>query len=152
MHKNLKGILNHVRIWLSRVAAPLVAILMAGCGGGESAHTHAPGDIERLSNATIYHLQDGVFIHEVFEGADHYYLVDDIVESYELTKEGLKYAREGAVGDTPRAPVGDIAAVLRDSDSRALFTRLRGDEATVKKIIESFGADATVDSLRNMTR
>jgi uncharacterized protein (TIGR03067 family) len=125
---------------------------LAESEGGESANLHAPGKIERLSSATIYHLKDGVFIHEVFEGADHYYLVNDIVESYELTQEGLKYIRQSAAGDMPRAPVGKIAAILREPDSSALFTRLSGDEATVKKIIESFAADVTVDSVRNLTR
>ena len=74
------------------------------------------------------------------------------MRSYELTHEGLKYAGDGAAGDTPRAPVGKIAAILRESDSIALFTTLSGDEATVNKIIESLTADTTVDSVRNMAR
>jgi hypothetical protein len=134
----------------------LVAIVIAGCGGGESAKPHAPGEIERLSNATIYHLKNGVFVHEAFEGADHYYLLHDIVESYELTQDGLKYVKKTSAGTnagtTPRPPVGEILCILRESDSSSLVTKLRGDEATIKRVIESFNADATVESVRNMTR
>ena len=153
VHKHLEGVMNNMRTWINGAVSLLVAIVIAGCGGGESAHTHAPGEIERLPNATIYHLKDGVFIHEVFEGADHYYLVDDnIVESYELTQEGLGYVKEnGNVGVAQRPSVGEILGALRDSDSRGLVTSLRGDEATVKSVIESFNADATVESVRNKT-
>jgi len=132
----------------------ILLTLLAGCGGGESAPPHAPGEIERLPNATIYHLKDGVFIHEVFEGADHYYLVDDhIIESYELTQERLGYVKEnGNAGVAHRAPVGEILCILRESDSSSLVTKLKGEEATIKRVIESFNADATVESVRNLTR
>ena len=83
MHKHVEGTMN--RTWINCVLSLLIAIVIAGCGGG-SAQPQAPGEIERLSNATIYHLKNGVFIHEAFEGADHYYLLHDLVESYEITR------------------------------------------------------------------
>jgi hypothetical protein len=102
--------------------------------------------------ATIYHLKNGVFIHEVFEGSDHYYLLeDDIVKSYELTQDGLTYAKVDSAGETPRPPVGKITGILRDSDSGSLVTRLSGDDAAIKRIIDGFGESATVDFVRNMT-
>jgi hypothetical protein len=154
VYKHLEGIVNNIRTWINGAVSLLVAIVIAGCGGGESAPIHAPGEIERLPNATIYHLKDGVFIHEVFEGADHYYLVDDyIVKSCEPTQEGLSYVKKnGNAGVAQRASVGEILGVLRDSDSRGLVTSLRGDEATIKRVIEGFNADATVESMRNLTR
>ena len=148
--------MNNTPIWINCVVTLLVVIVIAGCGVGESANTHAPGEIERLSNATIYHLKNGVFIHEAFEGADHYYLLHDIVESYELTQDGLKYVKKTSAGDnagtTPRPSAGEILCILRESDSSSLVTKLRGDEATIKRVIESINADATVESVRDMTR
>ena len=156
MHKHLEGIMNNLRTWINCVVSLLIAIVIAGCGGGDSAPTHAPGEIERLSNATIYHLKNGVFIHEAFEDADHYYLLHDMVESYELTQDGLKYVKKTSAGTnagtTPRPPVGEILCILRESDSRSLVTKLRCDEAAIKRIVESFNADATVESVREMTR
>ena len=156
MYKHLEGFMNNTPIWINCVVTLLVVIVIAGCGGGESANTHAPGEIERLSNATIYHLQDGVFIHEAIEGADHYYLLHDIVESYELTQDGLKYVKKTSAGTnagtTPRPPVGEILCILREPDSSSGVTKLRGDEETIKKVVESFNADATVESVRNIIR
>lgn len=156
MPKHLEGFMDHIRTWINCVLSLLAAIVIVGCGGGESARTHAPGEIERLPNATIYHLKDGVFIHEVFEGADHYYLLHDIVESYELTQDGLDYVKKTSAGTnagtTPRPPVGEILCILRESDSSSLVTKLKGDEATIKRVIEGFDADATVESVREMTR
>lgn len=144
--------MNNTPVWINCVVSLLVAIVIAGCGGGESTNTYAPGDIERLSNATIYHLQDGVFIHEAIEGADHYYLLHDIVESYELTQDGLKYVKKNSAGNSPRPPVGEILCIFREPDSSSLVTKFRGDEETIKKFIESFNADATVESVRNIIR
>jgi hypothetical protein len=152
MHKHLEGFMNNSRTWINCVVSLLIAIVFAGCGGGESVKAHSPGEIERLSNATIYHLKNGVFIHEAFEGADHYYLLHDIVESYELTQDGLKYAKTNSAGNTPRPPVEKILCILRESDSSSLATMLQVDEATIKRVIESFNADATVESVRNKTR
>ena len=156
MYKHLEGFMNNTPTWINCVVSLLVVIVIAGCGGGDSAPTHAPGEIERLSNATIYHLKNGVFIHEAFEGADHYYLLHDIVESYELTQDGLNYVKKTSAGTnagtTPRPPVGEILCILRESDSSSVVTKLPGDEATIKRVIEGFNADATVESVRNIIR
>lgn len=51
VHKYLGGIMTNIRTSIKCVVSLLVAIVIGGCGGGESAKPHAPGEIERLNTS-----------------------------------------------------------------------------------------------------
>ena len=84
------------------VAGFLMAALI-GCGN----QVGEPGTTEVRGDATVYHLEDGAFIHEFLNGTNHYYLVDRSVKSFELVQDGLSAVVatmvEDAGGVLPRA-------------------------------------------------
>lgn len=125
----------------------LTALMLASCGDGFR-NGYRPGDIETLGNATVYHLADGVFIQERFEGSPHYYLVETTVADYRLKPEGLEVDFRGAGGG--------IAVAGRQTDHyvAAFMTRVPGDgpeatrfqidASTLERIVDEFDADMTV--------
>ena len=146
---------NHILNAFRMVAiGMLVALMPTGCNRNESVRNYAPGDTEHIKGGIAFHLQDGVLIRESTGGEDHYYLVDGLAKSYELTQEGLRVELKDGVYDTPRAPVGKMAGVVRaqPGSSTASFTQLNADSESMKNLVGRIRSDTTVDSVVEMTK
>lgn len=136
-----------IRMTLIRLSALLLsAVILTACGDGFR-NDHRPGDIETIDNAVVYHLADGVFIKERFEGSSHYYLVEATVADFRLKPEGLEVdfrgAGKGAV-IAERPPSNYVTAVLTlVPEDGPETTRFQIDASSLEKILEEFDADMT---------
>lgn len=128
----------------------LTVSLLTGCGGGFR-NGHAPGEIETLENATVYHLADGVFIHERHDGSDHYYLVEATAADYALKPEGLEVEFDGnweGALITKRQPDNYVTAfiTLVPNDGPET-TRFIVDSLIIEEIIQGFSNATTVEDI-----
>lgn len=129
---------------------PLAALMLTGCGR-DLRNGHAPGDVEFRDNATVYHLADGVFIHERRDGENHYLLLEDTVAGYRLTPEGLEVEFPGngkRVVIAERQPENYVTAFITLVPADGVEgTRFAVDPSTIETILEQFNAAMTVEEI-----
>lgn len=135
---------------LSFASLLLTAFLLTGCGGGFR-NGHAPGDIERLENTDVYHLADGVFLHERHEGGNFYYLIEETASDYRLTPDGWEVefggkSRGAAILERP--PENVVAAIITLIPEDGLeATRFPLDRGTLESVVQEFSEATTVGEI-----
>jgi len=130
--------------------ASLTVILLTACGDNFR-NGHAPGDIEALENATVYHLADGGVIHERHNGSDQYHLVEATTPDYELKPEGLEVEFSGdwkGSAILERQPEDYVSAFITLVPGEGPEgTRFGIDSLIIEEIIEGFSSATTVEEI-----
>jgi len=121
--------------------------------------TYRPsGTIETQQNAIVYHLTDGVLVHETFGNGQHYYLIQYPAQLVGLTPKGLSVAYEKMGLDNPVKDVAretaDHIVVILLGESRMVFhsTVKKVDAALIEGIIHDFNAETTVQKIYDQTK
>ena len=132
----------------------VVSLPRSSAAGDATAPREAPAWIEAPSDAKAYQLKDGVFLHEVFGGESHYYLIQDTVEHYQLTPKGLSFGWRGFSAETPRRPADSVVCVISFEDSTlpAEVTRGLVDSERIQQIIRRCSPVTTVKDIFDMRK
>jgi hypothetical protein len=142
---------------LTRLCFLALAILvLLGCDRVDFRNGYAPGEVETIDNAKVYHLADGVFVAESKNGSTCYYLIESTVADYKLTAEGLDIVLEGEKAgtySTTPAPQGYVAAWITEVEGDGPgVTRLQIEDATIGEFLKGINESTTVQDVYRLKR